>query len=94
LDQIENIEEIFGIKNKSFGIQVKLNSFLICKYTVKWNLQAEISLLNRIFVFNKSRSKKMMRRIKIIYELLKSLIMKKDFDENKLYKLIDKKNLE
>jgi hypothetical protein len=35
LGNIENIDETLNLRNNSFGIQGKLNSLLIWKYTVR-----------------------------------------------------------
>jgi hypothetical protein len=47
------------------------------------NLYAEISLLSGTVIFGKSRNKKKKRRIELLYEILKQLILKKKFDEKR-----------
>jgi hypothetical protein len=52
------ISELFCDSKIRYGIQVKFNSFLIWKYTVRWNIYAEITLLNGRVTFGYLRKKK------------------------------------
>jgi hypothetical protein len=70
-----------------------LNSFLIWKYTVRWSLYPEITLFNGEMIYGNLRSKKKKRRIEILYELLRKLILEKKFEENKIYKMVNKENM-
>jgi hypothetical protein len=78
------IENLFDDTMK-YGFQVKLNSFLIWIYTVRWNLYAEISLLSSKVMFGCSRSRKKRRRLEVMYSLWYNLVLKNKFKSNKLY---------
>jgi hypothetical protein len=64
------IDELFGNMKVKFGIQVKLNNFLIWKYTVRWNLYAEITLLSGKVTFGYLRNRKKRRRLEILFSLM------------------------
>jgi hypothetical protein len=44
-------------------------------------------------IFGNSRSRKKKRRIEVLFELLKKLILEGKFEENKIYKMVDKESL-
>jgi hypothetical protein len=82
---IENtlIEEAFDSSAK-YGFQVKFNSFLIWKFTVRWNLYAIINLISCKVTFGYSRSKWKRRRLEVLYNLLYSLLLKNGFESNEM----------
>jgi hypothetical protein len=86
------IDELFGNTKIKYGIQVKLNNFLIWKYTVRWNLYAEITLLSGKATFGYLRNRTKRRRLEILFSLIPGPILKNRFEMNKLY-LINRDNL-
>jgi hypothetical protein len=56
------IDELFGDKKVKYGIQVKLNNFLIWKYTVRCDLYAEVILLSGKVAFGYLSNRKKRRR--------------------------------
>jgi hypothetical protein len=86
------VDELFGDTKVKFGIQVKLNSFLIWKYTVRWNLYPEVALLSGKVILGYLRSRKKRRRLEILFSLLQNPILNNRFEWDKLY-LINQDNL-
>jgi hypothetical protein len=84
---VNEIDKLFGQSNIKYGIQVKLNSFLIWKYTVRWNVYAEIALLSGRVVFEHLRSRKNRIRLEVFFDLMQNSILKNNFEMNKLYLL-------
>jgi hypothetical protein len=71
---------------------VKLNSFLIWKYTVRWSIYAEIALLSGNVLFGNLRRRKKRRKIEILFDIMKNSILKTKFEMGKLY-VLDNENL-
>jgi hypothetical protein len=84
LNKINNIREILNIRSNSFEIQMKLNNFLIWKYAVRWSLYTKVSLFGNNVINGNSKIKKKRRRMEILCELLKKLILEKKFERDKL----------
>jgi hypothetical protein len=86
------IDDLFGNIKVRFGVQVKLNKFLIWKYTVRWNLYAEITLLSGRVIFGNLRNKKKRRRLEVLFGLMKEMVLGNKFEKDSLY-LINQDNL-
>jgi hypothetical protein len=87
-----DIDDLFRRTGMKYGVQVKLNSFLIWKYSVRWNIYAEIKLLSGNVVFGQIRSRKKRRKLEILFEVMRNTILKNNFNVDKLY-VMNKENL-
>jgi hypothetical protein len=86
------IDDLFGNTKVRFGVQVKFNRFLIWKYTVWWNLYAEITLLSGRVIFGNLRNKKKRRSLEVLFILVKEMVLRNKFERDSLY-LINQDNL-
>jgi hypothetical protein len=81
----DEMKILFDRGKTKVEIQMKFNSFLILKFTMKWNIYAEIALFSGNIVFGNLNSRKKGRGNEIIFDIMKNSILKIKFEVNKLY---------
>jgi hypothetical protein len=87
----QEIIECLNVKNVKCRFQMKMNRFLIWKYTARWSVYVEIVLLNENLIFGNICSKKR-RRVELLYDLFRSILLVSKFKREKLYEINDEEN--
>jgi hypothetical protein len=85
--------ELLDMKKNKYEIQLKLNSFLIWNYKIRWSLYAEVAILSGNIIFVNLRNKKKRKRVEILYNLLKNQMLEGKFEVERLYEIEGEENL-
>jgi hypothetical protein len=85
------IEVLFENEVK-YGVQMKVNSFIIWKYTLKWSICAEIAMFSGVVLFGNLKSKKKRRKMEMLINIIQKSGLKFKIKLNKLY-VLDKNSL-
>jgi hypothetical protein len=85
------VEELFK-NDVKYGIQMKVNSFMVWKCTLKWSIYAEVTMFSGIVLFGNLKNKRKRRKVEVLTDIIQSSGLKSKIEFGKLY-VLDKNRL-